>query len=50
MRRLSLLQLGPRTCRWPIGDVGAPEFCFCGNKTDPDRVYCPVHHVVAHGR
>jgi GcrA cell cycle regulator len=50
MRRLSLLQLGPRTCRWPVGDVGEPGFCFCGNRTDADRVYCPVHHIVAHGR
>jgi len=50
MRRLTLLQLGPRTCRWPVGDPGTPEFCFCGNVTDPDRSYCPVHHNVAHYR
>jgi GcrA cell cycle regulator len=50
MRRLTLLELGPRTCRWPIGDVGEPGFFFCGNPTDPERVYCPVHHAVAHYR
>jgi hypothetical protein len=48
MRRLTLLELGPGTCRWPVGD--APPYLFCGNPTDPDRVYCPVHHIVAHGR
>jgi hypothetical protein len=48
MRRLSLLELGPRTCRWPVGDE--PPYLFCGNPTDGDRVYCAVHHVVAHGR
>jgi len=50
MRRLALLELGPRTCRWPVGDVGEPTFCFCGNETDRDRVYCTVHHVVAYYR
>ena len=50
MRRLTLLQLGPRTCRWPVGDPGTPEFCFCGNTTAADRSYCPVHHNVAHYR
>jgi len=50
MRRLTLLELGPRTCRWPVGDPGTPQFCFCGNPTDRDRVYCTVHHVVAYYR
>ena len=50
MRRLTLLELGPRTCRWPIGDVGAPGFFFCGNETDPERSYCPTHHSIAHYR
>jgi GcrA cell cycle regulator len=50
MRRLSLLELGPRSCRWPVGDPGTPEFAFCGNVTDADRTYCPAHHIVAHYR
>ena len=49
MRRLTLLQLGPRTCRWPVGDPGDPACYFCGNKTD-HQVYCPVHHALAHYR
>ena len=50
MRRLSLMELGHRTCRWPIGDPGKRGFCFCGNPTDPERSYCPAHHIAAHGR
>lgn len=48
MRRLTLMQLGPWTCRWPLGD--AQPYLFCGNPTDPDRSYCPVHHRIARGR
>jgi GcrA cell cycle regulator len=50
MRRLTLLELQKRTCRWPVGDPGTPEFFFCGNETDGERPYCPIHHAVAHGR
>jgi GcrA cell cycle regulator len=50
MRRLDLMQLRKGTCRWPIGDVGEPGFCFCGNPTAADRMYCPVHYAVAHYR
>jgi hypothetical protein len=48
MRRLSLLELGPRTCRWPVGD--GPPYLFCGNDTEPEQSYCPVHRIAAHHR
>jgi hypothetical protein len=47
MRQLTLLQLGDRMCRWPVGDE--PPFAFCGNPTD-ERSYCPVHCRVAYHR
>jgi GcrA cell cycle regulator len=49
MRRLSIMQLTDRTCRWPVGDPGTAGFFFCGNDTDLERAYCAVHHKVAHG-
>ena len=29
-RRLSLMQLSERTCKWPIGDPATDDFWFCG--------------------
>ena len=49
MRRITLMELEHRDCRWPLGDE--PPFLFCGNATDADnRPYCPVHHRAAHQR
>ena len=40
---LSILQLTSRTCRWPIGDVGAPNFGFCGHTPVEGWPYCGYH-------
>lgn len=37
---LSLLDLTPRTCRWPYGDG---PFTFCGHPCDPVLPYCDYH-------
>ncbi|WP_321503667.1 GcrA family cell cycle regulator [Breoghania sp.] len=39
-RYLTLLELGPNTCRWPIGDPRLPGFRFCGAPTVAGEVYC----------
>lgn len=39
-QRLTLLELGPHTCRWPIGDPQSPDFRFCGAPTETGQVYC----------
>lgn len=33
--------LGPRSCRWPIGDPQLPDFHFCGKTKAPGVSYCP---------
>ena len=44
---LSLLELGPRHCKWPCdGDV--LPYTFCGAPRMDDGPYCPEHHVRAH--
>jgi len=30
-------------CRYPIGDVGTPDFKFCSNKRLDDHPYCRTH-------
>lgn len=42
----TLLELTAETCRWPIGDVGHPDFYFCGALTD--KTYCPYHTRLAY--
>lgn len=34
-------------CRWPHGDVGAPDFRFCDATKDGSRSYCPHHCRIA---
>jgi GcrA cell cycle regulator len=41
--RCTFLQLNSNTCRWPIGDPGAPDFCFCGAPPQPEKPYCAAH-------
>lgn len=40
---VSLLDLKPHHCRWPIGDVSSPDFHFCGDRRVDGRPYCRVH-------
>ncbi len=41
--RKGLLDLQDNDCRWPIGDVRAPDFHFCGKEKVPGLSYCPAH-------
>ncbi len=46
-RKLTLMQLTERTCKWPIGDPATDEFWFCGHPVDPGKPYCETHVSVA---
>ena len=46
-RRLSLMQLTERTCKWPVGDPATDDFWFCGLSTVPGKPYCETHVAVA---
>ena len=46
-RRLSLMQLTERTCKWPVGDPATDDFWFCGLPTVPGKPYCETHVAVA---
>src|ERR1700680_1872422 len=47
-QRRSLLELTEETCRWPIGDPGAPDFFFCGGQTVSSLPYCAFHARLAY--
>jgi GcrA cell cycle regulator len=42
-QRRSLLELDRRTCRWPIGNPGSPDFLFCGAEPRKGKPYCAAH-------
>jgi GcrA cell cycle regulator len=46
-KKLSLLQLTERTCKWPIGDPATDDFYFCGLPAAPGKPYCDAHVAVA---
>jgi len=47
-RRLELVQLSERTCKWPVGDPLQPDFNFCGNDVGESGPYCTYHSRLAY--
>lgn len=46
-KKLDLLELTERTCKWPIGDPATDDFYFCGLGCAPGKPYCEAHVAVA---
>ncbi|MCV2868150.1 GcrA cell cycle regulator [Defluviimonas sp. WL0002] len=46
-RKLTLMELTERTCKWPIGDPATADFWFCGLPAQPGKPYCEAHVGVA---
>jgi GcrA cell cycle regulator len=46
-KRLTLMELTERTCKWPIGDPATPDFWFCGLPVQQGKPYCEAHVGVA---
>lgn len=46
-RKISLMELTERTCKWPIGDPATEKFWFCGLPTQAGKPYCEAHVSVA---
>lgn len=46
-RRLTLMELTERTCKWPVGDPATPDLWFCGLPVQPGKPYCEAHVGVA---
>jgi len=46
-RKLSLMELTERTCKWPVGDPATEHFWFCGLPTQQGKPYCEAHVGVA---
>ncbi|MFN3274546.1 MAG: GcrA family cell cycle regulator [Paracoccus sp. (in: a-proteobacteria)] len=46
-RKLTLMELTERTCKWPIGDPATEKFWFCGLPSVAGKPYCEAHVGVA---
>ena len=46
-KRISLMELTERTCKWPIGDPATDDFWFCGLAVQQGKPYCEAHVSVA---
>ncbi|MFB9148939.1 GcrA family cell cycle regulator [Roseovarius ramblicola] len=46
-KRLSLMELTERTCKWPVGDPATEDFWFCGLPVQTGKPYCEAHVGVA---
>ncbi len=46
-RRLQLMELTERTCKWPVGDPATDNFWFCGHPVQQGKPYCEAHVAVA---
>jgi len=46
-RRLTLMELTEKTCKWPVGDPATENFWFCGLPVQQGKPYCEAHVGVA---
>lgn len=46
-KKIGLMELTERTCKWPVGDPATDDFWFCGLSAQPGKPYCEAHVSVA---
>ncbi|MEM6620008.1 MAG: GcrA family cell cycle regulator [Pseudomonadota bacterium] len=46
-KKLTLMKLTEKTCKWPIGDPATDDFWFCGLAVQSGKPYCEAHTAVA---
>jgi len=46
--RIGILDLTEHTCRWPLGDPGTEDFCFCAKTPQAGTPYCDYHASLAY--
>ncbi|MFK7870476.1 MAG: GcrA family cell cycle regulator [Roseobacter sp.] len=46
-KKITLMELTERTCKWPVGDPATEDFWFCGLPVKQGKPYCEAHVGVA---
>lgn len=44
----TMMELGPRDCRYPLGEKKEPATHYCGKEVKPGSPYCPTHTKIAY--
>lgn len=47
-QRVTLMELRPASCRWPIGSPASDRFRFCGGRATGAWPYCSYHAGIAY--
>lgn len=47
-KKIGLVDLTSKTCRWPIGDPKDDDFHFCGKEIAIGEIYCAKHAAIAY--
>jgi len=47
---VSIIDLTPSACRFPLGDPLESDFSFCGSQKAPASPYCVGHHLLCYSR
>ena len=47
-KKIDLVDLSEKTCKWPHGDPSGNDFHFCGNTPKEDAPYCEYHCRLAY--
>lgn len=48
VKRVAMVELTEKMCRWPLGDPREKEFHFCGCRSVPGLPYCADHAKIAY--
>lgn len=46
-KKIGLMELTEKTCKWPVGDPATDDFWFCGLDVKTGKPYCEAHVSVA---
>ena len=46
-KKITLMELTEKTCKWPVGDPATEDFWFCGLNVQQGKPYCEAHVGVA---
>jgi len=46
-KKITLMELTEKTCKWPVGDPATEDFWFCGLPVQTGKPYCEAHVGVA---